>query len=89
MKSMTPEEALREAALAGRIQRFEVSRHAMQRMSERNVTRADLRSGLMTATQATHEDGARWLLEGGRDLDGDALSLVVVLQRGCLVVTVF
>ncbi len=85
---MTPVEALREAALAGRAQQFEVSRHALQRMGERNVTRLDICSALKTATSATCENETKWRLAGGHDLDGDAIELVVVLTGRCLVVTV-
>jgi hypothetical protein len=86
---MTPAEALRQAARAGRLARFEVSAHAMQRMKERHVTRADIASALMTATSAECQEGARFRFDGGRDHDGEALSLVAVLQSGCFVVTVF
>lgn len=85
---MTPAEALREAATAGRVRQFEVSRHALQRMKERNVTRADICTALQTATSAVQEEEARWRLDGGHDLDGDALGLVVVLTGRCLIVTV-
>lgn len=86
---MTPAEALREAALAGRVEQFEVSWHALQRMRERHVTHRDIATALKTATAATHEQGARWRLDGGHDIDGQSLVLVVVLTGRCLVVTMF
>jgi hypothetical protein len=86
---MTPTEALQAAALAGRLNQFEISSHALQRMRQRNVTLRDIRLALGSATTAIHEAGTRWRLEGGRDDDGDALDLVVVFNGRVLVVTVF
>jgi len=86
---MTPAEALRRAALAGRLGRFEVSWHASQRMKERNVTRGDIAEALITATHATAASRGRFHLSGGGDLQEAPLSVVIALVNGCVVVTVF
>lgn len=87
---MTPKKALQAAALAGRIQQFDVSWHARQRMNERKVTQADLRAALSNASRAIYQETEnRWRLEGGADLDGDPLTLVVQFRPRCLLITVF
>lgn len=86
---MKPDEALRRAALAGRLGRFEVSKHAKERMEQRNVRRGDIADALVTAKHATLEMGTRFRLDGGTDRDGDPLSLVVALEGDCVIVTVF
>ncbi len=86
---MTPSEALQQAALAGKMGQFDVSSHCLKRMRERRVTRYDIRLALQSATGATHQDGDKWRLEGGRDDGGDELGVVVVFTGHTLVVTVF
>lgn len=86
---MTPAQALREASLAGRSRQFEISRHALTRMKERNVTVRDIGLALESATQATFEAENKWRLEGGEDDTGDPLGVVIVFTGRGLVVTVF
>jgi hypothetical protein len=57
-------------------------------MRERNVTRRDIGHALSVATSATLE-GECWRFDGGTDLEGEALSVVVVLVGDAFVVTVF
>ena len=81
-------EAIRGYAAAGRIV---ITRHARRRMWERNVSNDDLRCGLCGATGCTpapHPHGERWRVEGA-DLDGDALTCLVAIEDGVIVVTVF
>jgi hypothetical protein len=85
---VTPEEALRDIrgyAAAGRIS---YSRHARERMVERNVRAQDVRAALQSASRCTATDGGKWRA-GGKDLDGDDLDLIVALESGVVVVTVF
>lgn len=87
---MTPIQALREAALASRTNQFDLSRHALQRMGERNVTRRDICLALASATNATKEQGSdKWQLDGGCDDDGSPLGVVIVFTPRGLIVTVF
>lgn len=86
---MTPQDALREAVLSGRLNRFEVSGHAFLRMRQRHVTREDIASALRSAQSATAQHDERWKLAGGIDCDGDALSVVVAFEAGTIVVTIF
>lgn len=72
--------------------RYEITRHAWQRMQGmgRNVTTssADVHRALCHAHQAMFQPkDARWKIEGP-DTDGDALTVVVELGDGLVVVTV-
>ena len=88
---MTPAEALREAAQAGRYNQFDLDSgaHAALRMRQRSVRFSDIRHALQTATVAISEPEERWRLEGGATRDGDPLTLVVVFEWRCVVITVF
>jgi hypothetical protein len=85
---MTAAEALQDIrghALAGRI---EVVPHAGRRMRERGVGFGDLRHALTTATACKSEPEERWKVDS-TDLEGDALTVVVTLEDGVVVVTLF
>lgn len=85
---MTPAQARRDIrgfAMAGRV--FIVP-HAWERMIERGVTRADVHHALENAAACTSEPDDRWRVASA-DLDGDDLTLVVVIEDGDVVVTVF
>lgn len=85
---MTPAEALQDIrgyALAGRI---EVVPHASRRMRERGVIVDDLWHALTTATACKAEPEERWRVDS-TDLEGDALAVVVALEDGVVVVTLF
>lgn len=87
---MTPAEAqaladVRGYALAGRV---EVKRHAAQRMRERRVSAADLRSALTRATRCKAQPGDHWRVSGP-DAEGDELTVVVAIEAGVVVVTLF
>jgi hypothetical protein len=88
-ESMTPAEALRDIrgyASAGRV-RF--SRHAYERMSERGATQRDVIHACVHATKCTRTPKQdRWKVTGA-DLDGDALSVVVAIEDGLIVITLF
>jgi pentatricopeptide repeat protein len=76
---------IRGYAAAGRI---ELTKHARERMVERNVKPRDLRSALVSASSCKDQRDGTWKATGP-DLDGDALDVVVVFESGVLVVTVF
>jgi hypothetical protein len=57
-------------------------------MAERGVLYEDVRNALATARSCKTQDGGRWKLFGS-DGDGDEIVLVVVLEAGVIVVTVF
>jgi hypothetical protein len=79
-------EAVRGYAAANRIR---LTRHVFVRMEERCVTYADVREALMTATACRPGPKDRWRVTGGGDQDREPLALVVVLEDGVVVVTVF
>ena len=76
---------VRGYASAGRV-RF--SKHAWLRMYERNATEMDVLHALATAQSCRAAPEERWRVEG-KDRDGDDLTVVVVLENGVLVVTLF
>ena len=82
-----------KAALAdirgfGAANRIRIGRHAWQRMAERGVFYEDVRNALATARRCKAQDGGRWKVFG-IDGDGDEIVVVVVLEAGVIVVTVF
>lgn len=84
---MAPAQALalvRGFALSGRIV---VTRHAFDRMRQRNVTFRDISSALSAAGRC-EVAGANWKATGP-DVDGDSLTLIVAIEDGLVVVTVF
>jgi len=59
-------------------------------MSKRGVTKRCISRALLTATQAIYQpEHDRWKLTGGVDVDGLELILIVEINRGVLVVTIF
>ena len=66
---------------------YAVTAHAYDRMRRRGVHYHDLRFALMTASVCL-ADGPKWKVTGA-DEDGDALTCVVVIEAGVVVVTVF
>ena len=85
---MTPRKALQAAQAAGRTGQFYiVTNHPF---GKHNVTRNDIASGLATATRATYQaDNDRWRIEGGTDLDGDDLTVILAFEAGVIVVTAY
>lgn len=54
-----------------------------QGASGRNISWSDLREALLTAADASwQEEHGTWRLTGGRDIDGDALTVAVVVALG-------
>lgn len=78
-----------ECHTAGRSGIFILGDHALDRADERNLRREDIRNALSQANDAALQDNGRWLVTGGTDLDGDAVTLVIVLHRGVVVITLF
>ena len=78
-------ENVRGYAAAGRVR---VSSHARARMKQRNVRREDLRSALVYAAACSAQVEGTWKV-AGPDADGDDLTVVVAIEEGLLVVTVF
>jgi len=89
LRLVTPSEALEEAHRAGATDQFFVTIHARGHRDARNVHRADIREALRTTSSAREQEEERWRLEGGVDLDGDDLTLIVAFDAGVVVVTAF
>ncbi len=85
---MTPRQALEAVRAAGRTDQFYIATD--HPFGKHNVTRHDIASGLATAAKATHQpDNDRWRIEGGHDVDGDDLTVIVRFEDGVIVVTAF
>ncbi len=76
---------IRGMAGAGRV---DIRSHALERMDERGLDWADVVRALMTAMSCEALPLDRWKVEGV-DLDGDSVTVVVVIELGVVVVTVF
>ena len=85
---MTARKALQAAKAAGRTGQFYiVTTHPF---GKHNVTRIDIAKGLATATRATYQaENDRWRVEGGTDLDGDDLTVILAFDEGVIVVTAY
>lgn len=67
-----------------------VTFHARGRMAERGATFEDIRRALTTAGRATWQaDRQNWKVEGGADLDGDEMTVIVDIEVDVIVVTLF
>ena len=88
---MTAEEARALAAARGLASagRIVLSSHAELRMRERGATFADVRHALVSATTCYAQPDERWRMEGGCDVDGDALTLIVTFEADVIVGTLF
>ena len=85
---MTNREALLDIRGYAAARRIRVTSHGRRRMSERGVTYADLRHGLMEATVCAEGDSGRWKVDS-TDISGDRLTVVILFWDGVLVVTVY
>jgi hypothetical protein len=79
-------EALEQIRGLARANRFEYSRHARQRMRERNVRDRDVRAALCDAVSCSQETEIKWRV-CGPDFEGDDLTMIVLIEEGLLVVT--
>jgi len=68
--------------------RIRVLRHAWERMGERGARYEDVRHALARARGCKAADQGRWKVFGD-DRDGDELILVVFIESGVVVVTVY
>ena len=68
--------------------RYVVTAHAVVRMRQRRVFERDLRRALCEASSCLEQPDERWRVVGP-DWDGDELTMVVVIDDGLIVVTLF
>lgn len=79
---MTPAEALDEIRDAARLGQLRYTKHAQERMHERNAKRADVERACLTATGAVWQRDDVWKVTGGVDLDGDSLGIIAAIDPG-------
>ncbi len=85
--------AAEEAALTdihgyAAVNRIQLTLHARQRMEQRRTRFQELRSILMKAPACSELPSARWRVHG-LDADGDALEVIVAIQDGLVIITLF
>ena len=85
---MTAQQALETVRGYALANQYVISGHCRTRMAERNVSEDDIVHGLTSATVATEQENGRWKL-GSTDVDGDELTLIVAIEGGVVVVTIF
>jgi hypothetical protein len=84
---VTHDEVLRDVRGYSEAGRIVLTKHARRRMLERGAMYADVRYALLTAVGCSDGDEPnKWIIESA-DRDGDAMTLVVVLEAGVIVVT--
>jgi hypothetical protein len=76
---------IRGFSLAGR---WVLSAHARRRAAERGVRLADVRCALVSALKCSDQGDGTWKVPS-KDTAGDALTAIVALEDGVLVVTLF
>lgn len=75
---------------AARYGRVILSDHAQEEADNANVQARDIEHAIRTATSVLAQEESKFRLEGGTDLDGVPLTVVVrEIQAGLRVVTVF
>lgn len=80
---MTPDEILKFVQGAARLRQIRfASGHPTARMQQRKAQPEDIREAILTATAATPSGNGpgRWVISGGRDLDSDALTVIVIVS---------
>lgn len=82
------QEALEEIRGLASANRYALSPHAFERMLLRNVRPMDVRHALVKARDCREQTEGRWKVLGP-DLDKDDLTMVVVVEDGVVVITLF
>jgi hypothetical protein len=81
-------EALADIRGYARAGRVELTEHVVMRARERRVRVGEIVTALAYAHDCRHEEGEKWRALC-RDRDGDLLEMIVVIEEGLLVVTLF
>jgi hypothetical protein len=80
--------ALANIAGYASVWRIRYTSHALERMDQRGASRQDVQAALSGASRCRAQPAGRWKVTGA-DRDGDELVVIVVLEDGVVVVTVF
>ena len=79
-------ELVRSYAIA---ERWEVeSSHGVQRVRERRISFRDVKHALMSGTRCAVQPNGRWRLDS-QDLEGDELTLILFVDDGVLIITLY
>ncbi len=85
---VTPAQALADIRGYARAGRVEFTSHALLRARQRRVRVSEVVTALAYASACSLEEGEKWRA-ACHDADGDPLAIVVVIEDGLLVVTLF
>lgn len=85
---LTPAQALADIRGYAGANRVELTGHVRLRMAERGAKRADVLHALRTARMCTAQANETWLVRSA-DLEGDSMTLVVAIEDGLVVVTLW
>jgi hypothetical protein len=84
------DELLKRVQQAARLGELITTKHTRERMSCRNASAEDIKQAILSATNAIEQAEKETIrLEGGKDIDGEDLKVVVAEDlRGLRIVTV-
>jgi len=84
------DELLKRVQQAARLGALITTKHNRERMSSRGASAEDVKHAILSATSATEQADRKTIrLEGGTDIDGEDLKVVVAEDpRGLRIVTV-
>lgn len=85
---MTDAQALEYVRGCAFANRYRFRTHALERMEERGVSWRDVDRALVEANSCTAQRFERWMVVGP-DLEGEALAVIVEIEDGLLVITVY
>jgi hypothetical protein len=63
--------------------------HGADSARKRNIDIHDIKHALVGSTKAFLQPNGRWNVSGGSDLEGDPVTLIVNVERGLLIVTLY
>lgn len=85
---LTPAEALADIRGYAGANRVELTGHVRRRMADRGANRADVLHALRTARTCAVQANETWLVRSA-DLAGDSMTLVVAIEDGLIVITLW
>ncbi len=81
----SPDKVLADIKLTAAWGTLHLTRHAQERMAARSVVMEDVTAAIATATVCTYSSTEdTWRVEGGQDLDGTSLIVVLSIRGSVL-----
>jgi hypothetical protein len=85
---MTPAEALELIQEYVHFGRTRFTTHALRRMFQRNISRQDVYTAINTALSCLVQEDESWRVTG-QDKEGDELTVIVSIEGGNVIITVY